>query len=1033
MAVRRPLRWSLVAGALLVALVTPVGPAAAAPGQGGLAMVVHATDPLAPSVMLTNDTGAPCQIVTTAFGTVGVTSVGQSGAQVTPTVAPPSVIDAIGLLLADDVVTLAPGASRTIPLLAAPAGPTGHVVASVTAAGNRAVGLVYPVRGSGALAITATYSVPDVDTIGAPKCPPAAAGSVDTVAVATPSTGGVPWPLIGAFAAVFVILVLLVILLTRRARSRRSAAAGAAALLLLALVGALVWTARPAAATITPDPSLSSAFSACGGFNGDPAGILPSLNDPSHHIQIVAGDQTSEVQIPGVIIIYWNLNDHHPYFGGGSADPCSALYHEMFHAWQDLHGGQDHSDCYTKDGRDTGIPVNEVQAIVNAENPVRVARGLPPRTTYGKNPLPPDGKCYPPPRKPSPSPTPTPTPSVPLIRPDCLAQCGDSNADPHLRTFDGLRYNFQAAGEFVAVRDTADPGFEVQVRQQAATGSTTVAVTTAVAMSVAADRVEVDLTPDGAALLVGGKPTPLGPASLPHGGSVTLDTTTRPAAVDVAWPDGSTATVTALDGWGLHVTIRPAPAHAGKLAGLLGNDDGNPGDDLVTADGRTLSTRPDFGALYPDFADRWRITDATSLFTYPPSASTATYTDHSFPPAPSNLAGLPGGAAARAQCRGLGVNDPQSLDDCALDLAETGQATFAAADLDTQQLLGLGTRGPAGGAAPPSLPPPVLEPSGPTATHSLGTSQEATLTVTTPGGKDKVTFPAAKGQRLFVDILSATVPDQCGMVVAYGPDGLGFGNTCTSHGTGDYGGLLLPATGTYSLVFAPANRATGQARVRITLSTDVDGTIPTDGSPTTVSVDLPGQVGLFTFPGTVGDRVVVEATEATIPDQCAVPVLQAPDGGGIGGGCLFHSQGYVDGTLLTTNGQFAVRIDPTDSGTGQVTLRLVVSHDIHGTIALGGAPVTATIATSGQVAQYTFVGTKGERVKLVATGGTLPPQCRLPALLAPDGTGVNAVCTGPGDTGASDPIVLPAGGMYTVVVNPDGLSTGTLTFALRTG
>jgi hypothetical protein len=317
--------------------------------------------------------------------------------------------------------------------------------------------------------------------------------------------------------------------------------------------------------------------------------------------------------------------------------------------------------------------------------------------------------------------------------------------------------------------------------------------------------------------------------------------------------------------------------------------------------------------------------------------------------------------------------------------------------------------------------------------QSLGASQEVTLTVTTPGGKDKVTFPATKGQRLFVDILSATVPDQCGMVVPYGPDGLGFANTCTSHGTGDYGGIPLSATGIYSLVFAPANGATGQARVRVTLSTDVDGTIPTDGSPITVSIGLPGQAGLFSFPGTVGDRVVVEATEATIPDQCAEPVLLAPDGGGIGGGCLVHGQGYVDGTLLTTSGQFAVRIDPTDRGTGQVTLRLMVSHDIHGTIALGGPPVTATIATPGQVAQYTFVATKGQRVKLVATGGTLPPQCRLPALLAPDGTGVSAVCAGPGDTGASDPIVLPAGGTYTVVVNPDGLSTGTLTFALQAG
>src|SRR5262249_13275931 len=42
---------------------------------------------------------------------------------------------------------------------------------------------------------------------------------------------------------------------------------------------------------------------------------------------------------------------------------------------------------------------------------------------------------------------------------------GGSNGDPHLHTFDGLPYEFQAAGEFVLARSTVG-GFEVQARQQ---------------------------------------------------------------------------------------------------------------------------------------------------------------------------------------------------------------------------------------------------------------------------------------------------------------------------------------------------------------------------------------------------------------------------------------------------------------------------------------------------------------------------------------------------------------------------------------
>lgn len=272
------------------------------------------------------------------------------------------------------------------------------------------------------------------------------------------------------------------------------------------------------------------------------------------------------------------------------------------------------------------------------------------------------------------------------------------------------------------------------------------------------------------------------------------------------------------------------------------------------------------------------------------------------------------------------------------------------------------------------------------------------------------------------------------MVIAQDPDGLGLGNTCTANGTGNYGGILLTQTGTYTLVFAPANGATGQVHVRITLSTDIHATMPTDGTPVTVSITEPGQVAFLSFAGTVGERVVVEASGATMPDQCAIPSLRAPDGTGIGAGCLAKGSGFVDGTLLTTNGQFTVVVDPDNAVTGQVTLRLVVSRDVRGTITAGGPPVVATIGTPGQVALYTFTGTKGEKVTVSVTGGTLTPECGMPVLLATDGTSVlKAGCVSTGDSGGIDPVVLPASGTYTIKVNPDGLVTGTLTLQLTSG
>ena len=65
-----------------------------------------------------------------------------------------------------------------------------------------------------------------------------------------------------------------------------------------------------------------------------------------------------------------------------------------------------------------------------------------------------------------------------------------SNGDPHVLTADGLAYDFQAAGEFTAIKSSSSD-FEIQVRQEPWAGSTTVTVNTAVAMNVAGDRVGV--------------------------------------------------------------------------------------------------------------------------------------------------------------------------------------------------------------------------------------------------------------------------------------------------------------------------------------------------------------------------------------------------------------------------------------------------------------------------------------------------------------------------------------------------------------
>ena len=80
--------------------------------------------------------------------------------------------------------------------------------------------------------------------------------------------------------------------------------------------------------------------------------------------------------------------------------------------------------------------------------------------------------------------------------PRCGRQCASSNGDPHMRTIDGVPYDFQAAGEFTLL-ETPDGAVDVQVRQEPAAGVERGAVSnnTAVAARVGDHRVGIYATP----------------------------------------------------------------------------------------------------------------------------------------------------------------------------------------------------------------------------------------------------------------------------------------------------------------------------------------------------------------------------------------------------------------------------------------------------------------------------------------------------------------------------------------------------------
>ena len=109
----------------------------------------------------------------------------------------------------------------------------------------------------------------------------------------------------------------------------------------------------------------------------------------------------------------------------------------------------------------------------------------------------------------------------------------------------------------------------------------------------------------------------------------------------------------------LNVRVRPSDARRGTLEGLLGNNDGAVDNDAAEP-----------AAL----ADKWRVTQAASLFDYQPGQSSHTFVDPTFPD-PSQT--VPNREAADKACREEGITDPQLLHDCIVDFGVTNGFLFA--------------------------------------------------------------------------------------------------------------------------------------------------------------------------------------------------------------------------------------------------------------------------------------------------------------------------------------------------------------------
>ena len=237
--------------------------------------------------------------------------------------------------------------------------------------------------------------------------------------------------------------------------------------------------------------------------------------------------------------------------------------------------------------------------------------------------------------------------------------------------------------------------------------------------------------------------------------------------------------------------------------------------------------------------------------------------------------------------------------------------------------------------------------------------------------------------------------------------------------------IVLPTTGTYSILVEPAGTYTGSVKINGYAVSDQSGSlVPTsEGAVKEVSLTTPGQRAVYTVAGTAGE--IVSATTASTSFTSTYSLeWYGPQGQklieqGYGG----TENGFFPAYKFPSSGNYTLVVNPYGAATGTTTLKAYNAATVTGTItpSEAGESKTVSITVPGQKAAFTFSGTTGERVafavsELSIAGGTM-------AVLNPEGGVVGGEVT----LGTIlEPVTLPTNGTYTLYVNPSGADMGGL-------
>ncbi len=330
-----------------------------------------------------------------------------------------------------------------------------------------------------------------------------------------------------------------------------------------------------------------------------------------------------------------------------------------------------------------------------------------------------------------------------------------------------------------------------------------------------------------------------------------------------------------------------------------------------------------------------------------------------------------------------------------------------------------------------------------TGTLSPSSSGDAkVLSLGVPGKNARLTFSGTAGQEVTFGMTSSSI--DTGWATIFAPDGSWVGQGVFTTNGGLIEPVVLPSTGTYTVLVDPVGTDTGNVTLTGYDVHDVTGTLApsSTGDTNTLTLGTPGQTGRYSVTATAGERVSINVAGSTI-DQFGMEWLN-PDGSILTSNSGYGGDGFVDPVVLPSAGTYTLVIDPAELRTGSMTLTAYDPVDVTGSItpSATGDSTNVTIGTPGQNAMISFDGVTGQSFSLDVTNSSLAGAWVAVFEPAPDDTAT--VLQAYFDTSGVSPlpVTLPETGTYTILIDPVGANTGAFTltgyldggmFAMRAG